>query len=47
MKSYTHPSVSMHFADPVDLLTASDGLTLKSFILGENDGIGELTEWKG
>lgn len=48
MKNYTEPTARIIKTDPADLLTTSGGgLTLASFTLGEENGIGDLTKWKG
>lgn len=48
MKHYTHPDMSVLLTASDDLLTTSGGgLTLSGFTLGEADGVGDLTEWKG
>ena len=44
MKNYTEPNARIIKTDPADLLTTS---TLKSFTVGEADGVGDLTKWKG
>ena len=47
MKStfYTQPIANIIKTDVSDLLTSS--LTLTGFTVGEEDGVGDLTKWRG
>ena len=46
MNFYAQPSAEVIFTYNKDILTASE-LILNGFIIGEADGIGDMTEWKG